>query len=145
MANRRRPYPVLASGPGPPKYPRRRHSRARPGAACQHVGVGHVVVSNLAYAHPGGDLLFSDVSFRVSDGEHVGLVGANGVGKTTLLKVLAGELVPDEGEAAVGGPAAYMSQDVGVAGESRTVRELLLSLAPAALRAAGQRVLTHDR
>jgi ATPase subunit of ABC transporter with duplicated ATPase domains len=43
--------------------------------------MSHVVVSNLAYAHPGGDLLFSDVSFKVGTGDHVGLVGANGVGK----------------------------------------------------------------
>jgi ATPase subunit of ABC transporter with duplicated ATPase domains len=62
-----------------------------------------VVVSNLAYAHPGGDVLFSDVSFRVSPGQHVGLIGTNGVGKSTLLRILAGELPPDEGEYAVGG------------------------------------------
>ena len=65
--------------------------------------VAHVAVSNLAYAHPGGDLLFSDVSFRVSPGQHVGFVGTNGVGKSTLLKILVGELAPDEGEYAVGG------------------------------------------
>jgi ATPase subunit of ABC transporter with duplicated ATPase domains len=116
----------------------------RPRRACQHVAVGHVVVSRLAYAHPGGELLFSDVSFRLSAGEHVGLVGANGVGKTTLLKVLAGELAPDDGEASVGGRAGYMPQDVGVAKDGRTVRQLLLSLAPAALRLAGERVLGHE-
>jgi ATPase subunit of ABC transporter with duplicated ATPase domains len=52
--------------------------------------VAHVAVTGLAYAHPGGDLLFSDVSFRVSPGQHVGLVGRNGVGKSTLLRILAG-------------------------------------------------------
>jgi ATPase subunit of ABC transporter with duplicated ATPase domains len=56
--------------------------------------VAHVAVSNLAYAHPGGDLLFSGVSFRIASGSHVGIVGANGVGKSTLMRVLAGELVP---------------------------------------------------
>ena len=35
--------------------------------------VGHIGVSGLAYAHPGGELLFSDVSFRVAPGQHVGL------------------------------------------------------------------------
>ena len=64
---------------------------------------------------PGGDLLFSDVGFRVAPGHHVGLVGANGVGKSTLLRILAGALSADEGEAAVGGRIAYMPQDVGVA------------------------------
>ncbi|HEV7176553.1 MAG TPA: ATP-binding cassette domain-containing protein [Solirubrobacteraceae bacterium] len=106
--------------------------------------MGHVVVSGLAYAHPGGELLFSDVSFRVSDGRHVGLVGANGVGKSTLFRVLAGALNADEGDASVGGIVGYMAQDIGVAGERRTVRELLLSLAPLALRLAGERMLRHE-
>ena len=52
--------------------------------------MAHVAVSGLGYAHPGGDLLFSDVSFRVSPGQHVALVGRNGVGKSTLLRILAG-------------------------------------------------------
>jgi ATPase subunit of ABC transporter with duplicated ATPase domains len=72
---------------------------------------------------------------------HVGLVGANGVGKSTLLRVLAGELEPDDGEAIAGGRVGYMPQDVGVGDDERTVHELLLSLAPRAVRAAGERVL----
>lgn len=103
--------------------------------------MAHVVVSNLAYAHPGGELLFSDVSFRVSSGQHVGLVGTNGVGKSTLLRILVGELPPDEGEYAVSGRSAYMPQDVGVSDGDRTVRELLLSLAPRAVRQAGEGML----
>jgi ATPase subunit of ABC transporter with duplicated ATPase domains len=103
--------------------------------------VAHVVVSNLAYAHPGGDVLFSEVSFRVSPGQHVGLVGTNGVGKSTLLRILAGEFVPDDGEYAVGGRLGYMRQDVGVGDGERTVRELLLSLAPRAVRQAGESML----
>ena len=54
--------------------------------------MAHVGVSNLAYAHPGGDLLFSEVSFRVAPGQHVGLVGTNGVGKSTLLRIIYCEL-----------------------------------------------------
>jgi ATPase subunit of ABC transporter with duplicated ATPase domains len=106
--------------------------------------VAHVAVSNLAYAHPGGDLLFSDVSFRIAPGQHVGLVGTNGVGKSTLLKVLVGELTPDEGECAVGGLAGYMPQDVGVRDGELTVRALLLSLAPRALRQAGESMLVLE-
>ena len=107
--------------------------------------MGHISAGRLAYAHPGGELLFSDVSFQISPGEHVGLVGANGVGKTTLLRILAGELTPDDGEAVVGGMAAYMPQDVGLADDQRTVRALLLSLAPHALRLAGERVLAGEQ
>src|SRR3954454_13811498 len=107
--------------------------------------MSHVTCSSLAYAHPGGDLLFSDVSFHVAPGDHVGLVGANGVGKSTLFRVIAGELPADEGEAKVGGRLGYMPQDVGVGDDARTVREMLTALAPHALRSAGGRMLASER
>jgi ATPase subunit of ABC transporter with duplicated ATPase domains len=103
--------------------------------------VSHIAVSGLAYAHPGGELLFSDVSFRLSPGRHAGLIGANGVGKSTLLRILAGELSADDGDAATGGRVGYMPQDVGLRDGDRTVRALLLSLAPAAVRRAGQSII----
>jgi ATPase subunit of ABC transporter with duplicated ATPase domains len=106
--------------------------------------VAHVSVSGLGYAHPGGDLLFSEVSFRVAPGQHIGLVGRNGVGKSTLLRILAGVLSPDEGEYAVGGTVGYMPQDVGADEEERTVRRLLLSLAPPAVRQAGESMLALE-
>src|SRR3954451_17772298 len=107
--------------------------------------MSHITCSSLAYAHPGGDLLFSDVSFHVAPGDHVGLVGANGVGKSTLFRVIAGQLPADEGEARVGGRLAYMPQDVGVGDDERSVRELLTALAPHALRVAGERMLAAER
>ena len=107
--------------------------------------MSHVGCANLAYAHPGGDLLFSDVGFSIAPGRHVGLVGANGVGKSTLLRILAGELAADEGDISVGGRVALMAQDVGVSDDARTVRELLLSLAPRPLRVAGERMLAAER
>jgi ATPase subunit of ABC transporter with duplicated ATPase domains len=107
--------------------------------------MSHVVVSNLAYAHPGGDLLFSELSFKIPPGRHVGLVGANGVGKSTLFRILAGRLPSDDGDVDIG-TFAYMPQDVGVAPDSgRTVRELLLEAAPARLRSAGERMLVAER
>jgi ATPase subunit of ABC transporter with duplicated ATPase domains len=107
--------------------------------------MSHVVVSNLAYAHPGGDLLFAEVSFKITPAQHVGLVGANGVGKSTLFRVLAGELPADDGDVDIG-TFAYMPQDVGVGPDSgRTVRELLLEAAPARLRSAGERMIAAER
>ncbi|CAG7629859.1 ABC-F family ATP-binding cassette domain-containing protein [Paenibacillus allorhizosphaerae] len=46
----------------------------------------------------GGRVLFKNVSFRLLPGEHVGLVGANGVGKSTLMNILTGQLLKDTGK-----------------------------------------------
>lgn len=50
-------------------------------------------------SHSFGDkVLFKNVSFRLLAGEHVGLVGANGVGKSTLMNILTGQLLKDQGK-----------------------------------------------
>ncbi|HEX7188878.1 MAG TPA: ABC transporter ATP-binding protein [Actinomycetes bacterium] len=54
-----------------------------------------------------------DVSFRVDPGEAVGLVGGNGQGKSTLLKLIAGVLLPDEGAIRVGGGVAPLIEVTG--------------------------------
>src|SRR3954451_14548113 len=107
--------------------------------------MSHVTCSSLAYAHPGGDLLFDGVSFHVAPGDHVGVVAPICVGKSTLFRVITGELPADDGEVKVGGRLAFMPQNVGGAADERNVRELLTSLAPNALRAAGERMLRAER
>ncbi len=52
-----------------------------------------------------------DVSFRVSDGDKIGLVGRNGAGKTTLTKTLAGETNPTQGSIERSGEIGYLPQD----------------------------------
>ena len=42
--------------------------------------------------------IFNDVSFRLLKGEHIGLVGANGEGKSTFMNIVTGQLQPDEGK-----------------------------------------------
>lgn len=49
--------------------------------------------------HGFGDrAIFEDVSFRLLKGEHIGLVGANGEGKSTFMNIITGKLMPDEGK-----------------------------------------------
>lgn len=61
----------------------------------------------------GADLLFKDVTFRVNAGEKVTLVGSNGTGKTTLLKILMGRMEYDEGTINLrpGARVGYLRQD----------------------------------
>src|SRR6478609_9328874 len=48
----------------------------------------------------GGTYLFEEVTFRLGAGDRVGLVGKNGAGKSTMLKILAGDFKPDLGQIA---------------------------------------------
>ncbi|TFB49545.1 ABC-F family ATP-binding cassette domain-containing protein [Cryobacterium tagatosivorans] len=59
----------------------------------------------------GARVLMEDVSFRVSNGDKIGLVGRNGAGKTTLTKTLAGETLPTKGNIERSGEIGYLPQD----------------------------------
>jgi len=61
-----------------------------------------VEVKGLKYTYPDGNQALRGISFRITHGEAVGLVGANGVGKSTLLAHLAGALLPQEGTVRIG-------------------------------------------
>jgi len=56
-----------------------------------------VVAEHISFAHPGGEPLIRDFSLVIQRGDRIGLLGANGTGKTTLLKLLLGELQPSSG------------------------------------------------
>ena len=104
-----------------------------------------IVVSELEYAPPGADQLFFDVSFGVAPGDHVALVGANGVGKSTILRILSGELEADAGEFTVNGTMLTMTQDVGMSRPTDTLREMLIEVAPLHLRTAGRALVAAER
>ena len=104
-----------------------------------------ITVSELAYAPPGGDQLFFDVSFGVAPGEHAALVGANGVGKSTILRILSGVIEADEGEFNVLGTMLSMTQDVGMSRPTDSLRDMLIEVAPTQLRQAGRRLAAAER
>jgi ATPase subunit of ABC transporter with duplicated ATPase domains len=66
----------------------------------------------------------------------VALIGPNGAGKTTLLKIIAGDLTPTSGSVSRSGGLGVMRQFIGSIQNSSTVRDLLFSLSPSALRQA---------
>ena len=55
-------------------------------------------VQGLSYIHPNKDILFQNISFSISSGEKCVIVGNNGIGKSTLLKILAGLTAPATGK-----------------------------------------------
>lgn len=104
-----------------------------------------IVVSELDYAPPAADSLFFDVSFGVAPGDHAAIVGPNGVGKSTVLRILSGELEADGGEVSIGGSFLTMSQDVGMGDPGAGLREMLLDVAEPALRAAGKAMVAAEK
>lgn len=80
-------------------------------------------------SHGFGDrAIFQDVSFRLLKGEHIGLVGANGEGKSTFMNIITGKLQPDEGkvEWAKHVRAGYLDQHT-VLEKGMTIRDVLKS------------------
>src|SRR4028118_486304 len=75
--------------------------------------MGYVDVQKLSCVLPDGRVLFDEVSFRVGDGAKTALVGANGTGKTTLLKLIAGDLTPSDGAVARDGGLGVLRQFLG--------------------------------
>ena len=79
--------------------------------------------------HGFGDrVIFDDVSFRLLKGEHIGLVGANGEGKSTFMSIVTGKLMPDEGkvEWAKNVRAGYLDQHA-VLQSGMTIQDVLKS------------------
>ncbi len=74
----------------------------------------------------GGRVIFEDVSFRLLKGEHIGLVGANGEGKSTFMKIITNKLIPDEGKIIWSNKVrvGYLDQHT-VLSEGITIREAL--------------------
>ena len=100
--------------------------------------MGYVDCQSLSYVLPDGRALFEDASFRVGDGTKTALVGANGTGKTTLLRIIAGDLVPSSGAVARDGGLGVMRQFIGSIRDDTEVRDLLLDLAAPGVRDAGR-------
>lgn len=103
-----------------------------------------IVISDLDYAPPGADSLFFDISFNVSPGDHAAIVGANGVGKSTILRILSGEIEADAGDAAISGTVLTMTQDVGMGNPDATLREMLLDIAMPELATAGRELIAAE-
>ncbi|MBD2760191.1 ABC-F family ATP-binding cassette domain-containing protein [Yimella sp. cx-573] len=105
--------------------------------------MGHIEANGIDYFLPDGRPLLGGVNLRVGEGAKVALVGPNGTGKTTLLRIISGELDAHDGAITRSGRIGVMPQfigKVGRAGSQVTVRDLLLTVAPPAIRSAAAEV-----
>ncbi|TCW38930.1 ATPase subunit of ABC transporter with duplicated ATPase domains [Laceyella sacchari] len=86
-----------------------------------------LTVKNLSHGF-GDRAIFQDVSFRLLKGEHVGLIGANGEGKSTFMNIITGKLEPDEGkiEWASKVRVGYLDQHAALK-KGMTIRDVLKS------------------
>jgi len=84
-------------------------------------------VENLSYGF-GDRAIYSQVSFRLLKGEHIGLIGPNGEGKSTFMNIVTGKLMPDEGkvEWSKNVRVGYLDQHT-ILQKGMTVRDVLAS------------------
>ncbi|WP_311448423.1 ATP-binding cassette domain-containing protein [uncultured Rothia sp.] len=82
----------------------------------------HITLDHISYAHPSEPPLFVDLS-AVFSAPLTGLIGDNGCGKTTLMRLILGDLTPDSGSLAAPERMAYLPQDLGL-DRNQTLAEL---------------------
>ena len=102
--------------------------------------MGYIDVQSVGYTLSDGRVLFDDVSFRVGEGSKTALIGANGTGKTTLLRMIADDLRPSTGTIARKGGLGVMRQFIGSVRDGTEVQDLLLGLSGPDLRGSGARL-----
>lgn len=97
--------------------------------------------ANKIHKRYGQDVVLEDISFTLEKGQKVGLVGGNGTGKSTLLKILIGEIEPEGGKVTKrsGLKIAHMPQDTSDVGDE-SVSEYLLRISGRSVRDASGKV-----
>ena len=102
--------------------------------------MGHLDVNAVSYFLPDGRPLLDGVSLRVGEGAKVALIGPNGTGKTSLSRIVSGDLTAAEGAVTRSGGLGVMRQFIGSVRDDSSVRDLLVSVAPGPIRAAAAAV-----
>jgi len=90
-----------------------------------------VLTANRITKYYGADLILDSVSLTIDERDRIGLIGANGTGKTTLCKILLREIETDEGEIrlAQGATVGYLAQETGYS-DGRTLWEVAMGCFP---------------
>jgi len=107
--------------------------------------VGHLDVNAVSYFLPDGRPLLDGVSLRVAEGAKVALIGPNGTGKTSLSRIVSGDLTAAVGAVTRSGGLGVMRQFIGSVRDDSSLRDLLVSVAPSAIRGAAAAVDKAER
>ncbi|HEV7207062.1 MAG TPA: ABC-F family ATP-binding cassette domain-containing protein [Jatrophihabitans sp.] len=98
--------------------------------------MGYVEAASIGHVLPDGRVLLDGASLRVGEGVKAALVGANGTGKTTLLRLIAGDETAQSGTVTRSGGVGVMRQFIGSVRDRTTVQDFLVRLSAPPLRAA---------
>ena len=83
-----------------------------------------IIIKDLSYTHTDKEVLFSNLNLIINAGEKTALTGNNGCGKSTLMRILAGEASPGTGSVHCSGHLYYVPQHFGQY-DGRTVAQVL--------------------
>ncbi|ORC15381.1 MULTISPECIES: ABC-F family ATP-binding cassette domain-containing protein [Rothia] len=101
----------------------------------------YIDFADVSYVLPNSRPLLTGVSFKVTNGQHLALIGANGAGKSTLIRLLEGAVSASSGQINHSGNIGYLRQFT----SSGTVRDLLLNVSPQRIRQAAHRIEEAQR
>lgn len=90
----------------------------------KHSNFMSIIIKDLSYTHTDKEVLFSNLNLIINSGEKTALTGNNGCGKSTLMRILAGEASPDTGSVHCSGHLYYVPQHFGQY-DGRTVAQVL--------------------
>jgi ATPase subunit of ABC transporter with duplicated ATPase domains len=94
-----------------------------------------LILQNIAYAHPNKDLLFDHINLTINKQDKIALIGNNGVGKSTLLNILSGNLQPSSGSVQADSRPYYIPQLFGQFNDYSIAQALRIEDKLTALRA----------
>lgn len=90
----------------------------------KHIKFMSIIIKDLSYTHTDKEVLFSNLNLIINSGEKTALTGNNGCGKSTLMRILAGEAAPSAGSVHCSGHLYYVPQHFGQY-DGRTVAQVL--------------------
>ncbi|UIR57538.1 ATP-binding cassette domain-containing protein [Sphingobacterium sp. SRCM116780] len=103
-----------------------------------------LILQNISYKHPNKDVLFHDIHLSLQDNKKIALIGNNGVGKSILLKIIAGELTPASGQRSVTGTTYFVPQIFGQYNELSIAQALKIETKLVALHQILSGIATED-